>query len=65
MTAPGNIITITGKRYEAQNFQYVNKDKRTDMTDPCSVCDLNPQTCTNYDAECINYEYIMYFKEKK
>jgi hypothetical protein len=65
MIAPGNIITINGKRYEAHNFQYVNKDKRTDMTDPCSQCDLDALTCHNYGAECINYEFIMYFKEKK
>ena len=66
MTEPGNIITINAKKYQAMNFQLlINKDQRTNMTDPCGVCDLNPETCHNYGAECINYEYIMYFKEKK
>ena len=66
MTAPGNIITINGKRYEAQNAQRdINESMKVNPTNICALCAFKDITCFEQNISCYSLEHVIYFKEIK
>jgi hypothetical protein len=65
MIAPGNIITINGKRYEAQNAQRdVNESMKVNPTNICALCAFKDFDCFG-KIDCYSLEHVIYFKEIK
>ena len=64
MTAPGNIITIDKKRYEAQNAQIdINQKMKVNPTNICELCAFKDIDCYEKKISCYSLEHVIYIKE--